>query len=326
MITNPDGNLHIYMVNVGQGDSTIIVSPEGNVILIDAHRGAKLVQLLRDLNNNSNIEHLIITHPHSDHFGGGNRVASSFTILEATLAPYWHEFGMGPATYRRLVGRLDDQDTNCTFLSGYSRWFPDGAMKTVPGTNERQIDPDKPFLELVGPTNGLVGDLEEASVFNTNHLSIMSRLRWRNFRMISAGDAQLENWHFFDRERLMNEKCQVLRTAHHGSSNGTQWERVDRLSPSEVIISSAPSSGHELPDLASAAVFTKYNHSAGRFAVITEDTGTIHLQVESNGTRTYRHFHDSPTQNVDLTAATTLDPSNNPSDWQALLLHRINDL
>lgn len=91
MITPADGDLHIYMVNVGQGDTTVIVSPEGRVILIDAFRGAKIVQLLRDLGNDGNIEHLIITHPHSDHFGGGNKVANEFTILQATLAPYWHE-------------------------------------------------------------------------------------------------------------------------------------------------------------------------------------------------------------------------------------------
>ena len=269
---------------------------------------------------------MIITHPHSDHFGGGNRVAREFQILEATLAPYWHEFGIGPATYRKLVGRLDDQGTGCTFLSGYSRWFPDGAMRNVLGTDDREIDPDKPFLEMVGPTNGLVGDLEEARIFNTNHLSIMTRLNWRDFRMIVAGDAQLENWHFFDRERLMVEKCQVLRTAHHGSSNGTQWERIDRLSPREIIVSSAPNSQHHLPDMMSAAIFTKYNNDPDKLAVVTSDAGTIHLQVEANGDRTYRQFQEAHNANVDLTSFESLDRDNNPTDWFDLLEHRMNNI
>lgn len=326
MISSPDGNLHVFMLSVGQGDTTIIVSPEGNVMVIDAMRPTKILQLLSDLNNDGTIQQLIITHPHSDHFSGGNKLAADLTIDEATLAPYWHEFGMGPPTYRRLVGRLDDQSTSCTFLSGYSRWFPDGAMTTPPGSTTPEIDPDKPFLELVGPTNGMVGDLEEANVFNTNHLSIMTRLRWRNFKMISAGDAQLENWQFFDRERLMNEKCQVLRTAHHGSSNGTQWERIDRLDPSELIVSSDPGAGHHLPDLMSSAIFTKYNVTTNRWAVVTRDTGSIHLTVTSAGKRTYESFGDGPSDTVDLSAATVLNQSTNPTDWQALLALRMSSL
>lgn len=321
-----DGNLRIYMVNVGQGDSTIIVSPEGNLIVIDAMRPAKLVQLLTDLGCDGTIEHLIITHPHSDHFSGGNRLAKDFDILEATLAPYWHEFALGPATYRSLVGRLYDNGVSCTFLSGYSRWFPDGAMKTPAGSTSPVIDPDKPFIELVGPTNGMVGELEDASIFNTNHLSIMSRLRWRHFKMISAGDAQMENWQFFDRERLMIDKCQVLRTSHHGSSNGTQWERINRLDPQAIIVSSDPGSGHHLPDLMSSAIFAKLGSDPGRLTVVTNDTGTILLTVDSGGQRDFVQFGDSKTGNVDLASGTTLDQTTNPSDWRALLALRSSSL
>ncbi len=248
MAANADGNLHIYMLSVGQGDTSVIVSPDGNVLIIDVTRPTKVLRLLDDLGNDNNIEHLVITHPHRDHFSGGNRLATDRTILEATVAPFWHEFGMGPPTYRRLMRRLELQETNVTFLSGYSRWYPDGALTTPPPGQNPEIDPNKPFLELLGPTNGLVRTLEEANVFQANHLSIMSRLTWRNFRMISAGDAQMENWSFFDHERMLVDKCQVLRAAHHGSANGTQWERIDRLSPSQVIISSDPASTHDLPD------------------------------------------------------------------------------
>jgi competence protein ComEC len=326
MINAPDGTLRVFMISVGQGDSTIIVSPEGAVIVIDAMRPRKLKSLLADLGNNDDIEHLIITHPHSDHFSAGNRLAEDFNILDATLAPYWHEFGLGPPTYRKLVGRLDDQDTSCTFLSGYSRWFPDGAMTIPSGASDPEIDPNKPYLELLGPTNGMVSELEDFNTFNTNHLSIMTRLCWRNFKLISAGDAQMENWQFFDRERLMKEKCQVLRTAHHGSSNGTQWERINRLDPEELIVSSDPASGHHLPDLMSSAIFAKYNTTQNKMAVITRDTGTIELTVQANGTRSYRQFGDTPTDEITLASGTTLDRSNNPTDWLALLNLRMGTI
>jgi len=326
MTVAADGNLHVYVLSVGQGDTTVVVSPGGNVIIIDATRPGKVLKLLHDLDGNGAIEHLVVTHPHFDHYSGCNRLARELRIQQATVAPFWHEFGMGPQTYRQLIVHLAEQETKVTFLSGYGRWYPDGAMTTSPNGQDPKIDPDKPFLELLGPTNGLVRNLETANVFETNHLSIMSRLTWRNFRMISAGDAQMENWEFFDHERMMEDKCRVLRAAHHGSANGTQWERIDRLSPSQVLVSSDPESTHDLPDLCGAAVFAEFDRADGRIAVITKDTGTIHLKVTATGHRTLRMHGDLPDEEVDLAAATALTQASNPTDWRALLEDRVRDL
>jgi len=200
MINMPDGCLHVYMLNVGQADTTVIVTPNGTVIVIDAVKPDKLIQLLTDLGIDGAIEHLIITHPHDDHFSGCNRLVQTYQVEEATVPPIWHDFGMGPPTYRSLMARLADQGTNIVFLAGYSRWYPENALITPTGDADPQIDPDAPFLELLGPTNGLVSRLETAKVFETNHLSIMTRFTWKDFRMIFAGDAQMENWSCFDDE------------------------------------------------------------------------------------------------------------------------------
>jgi competence protein ComEC len=326
MAATSDGDLHVYMVNVGQADTTVIVSPGGRVIVIDAVRPGKLLSLLDDLGCDGTIEHLILTHPHSDHFSGGNRLASETRIVEATVAPFWHAFGLGPPTYRRLMGRLHDQGTNLSFLSGYSRWYPDGSLALPSDGGDPEADPRAPFVELLGPTNGLVRELEDADVFNTNHLTIMTRLTWGDFRMISAGDAQLENWSFFDRERLMEDRCQVLRAAHHGSPNGTQWERIDRLSPSQLIVSCDPSGGHQLPDLTAAAIFAKFDSVNGQMAVATRDSGSIHMRVRSTGTRSLERYGDSRHSHIDLAAAQPLNEMSNPTDWDALLAERVASL
>jgi competence protein ComEC len=323
MTATPDGNLHVYMLSVGQGDTSVIVSPEGTVIVIDATRPGKLRQLLSDLGLDGTIEHLIITHPHDDHFSGGNSLVKNVTIEHATVAPFWHEFGLGPTTYRRLIGRLEAQDTNVSFLSGYSRWYLDNALMDDPTGKDPIIDPNAPYLELLGPTNGLVRLLEDANIFNTNHLSIMTRLAWRKFRMISAGDAQMENWSFFDQERLMEERCHVFRAAHHGSMNGMQWERIDRLDPRALIVSSDPAGRHHLPDLVGAANLTKFDSIDNRMAVMTRDSGTIHLTVTATGRRTLECFGDEPRDNVDLSAGKPLDQHSNPTDWSRLLNERL---
>jgi beta-lactamase superfamily II metal-dependent hydrolase len=80
----------------------------------------------------------------------------------------------------------------------------------------------------------------------------------------------MENWSFFDEELLLESRYQVLRSYHHGSKNGTQWERLERLDPSTVIVSSNPESTHELPDLYGSAVFTEYDSEDGKFAALTD--------------------------------------------------------
>ena len=146
-----DGNFHIYVVNVGQGDTSVVISPGGSVTVIDAYRPDKLVDLLRNkLNNDGNIEQLVISHPHSDHYSGANRLAVDFNIGRALLCPYWHSGGMGPPSYRALVNRLDVSGTQITFLSGYSRWFPDAFFVPNPGNGDSDLDNDAPYYEFLG--------------------------------------------------------------------------------------------------------------------------------------------------------------------------------
>jgi len=326
MVRNPDGALHIYAVNVGQGDTTVVVTPEGKVAIIDAYRPDKLFNFLVDLGVEDEIEYLIITHPHSDHFSGANRLLRNFRIDKAVFAPAWHEFGLGPATYRTLIDNIDASPNNgdITFLSGYKRWYPDNLLITPNGTSNPLLDESAPYFEFLGPTNALIGELEASRNFNTNHLSIISRITWKNFRMIVSGDAQMENWDFFRREGLMRENCSILRCAHHGSKNGTQWELIDRLDPSYVIVSSDPTMGHNLPDLASAGIFLSYDNDNSRTVVMTRDSGTIHIKSTNGSNRpTIEFYGDAFNQNVDLTNATRLTHASDLSDFEGLINSRI---
>ena len=203
---------------------------------------------------------------------------------------------------------------------------PDEALIVPDEGGDPIVDLNAPYLELLGPTNGLIRQLEEAKIFNANHLSIITRIVWRRFRMIIAGDAQLENWAYFDSERLMEDPCQVLRTAHHGSPNGTQWERIKHINASLVVVSSNPHGGHHLPDLTSTAIFTKYNKADNRMAVITKYTGTIYIQIPEKGRHSVRRFDEEADQFIDFDRRVKLTPATNPTEWLGLLNDRVASL
>src|SRR5688572_9467671 len=108
MLTTHRGTLDIYFVNVGQGDTTVIVSPDGRITVIDARYSGKLRRLLRDLNLPANgvIEHLVLTHAHSDHYSAASSLARDYRVDTATLSPYWTDTGGGSPTYVAAVNRL----------------------------------------------------------------------------------------------------------------------------------------------------------------------------------------------------------------------------
>jgi competence protein ComEC len=87
--TRPSGHLDIYVIDVEGGNATLFVSPSHESLLIDtgnagaaAPRDAgRIMEAAKDAGL-SQIDHLIITHWHGDHFGGLAELASRISIRE----------------------------------------------------------------------------------------------------------------------------------------------------------------------------------------------------------------------------------------------------
>lgn len=305
-------SLEIYLLNVGQADTSVIKTPEGNVIIVDAVRPKKLRNVLNEIRPDGVIEHLIVTHPHRDHYSGVGSLLSNFDVRRVTLAPFWHE--PGRAGYHAIINQMSALGTPVRFLSGYERVYPDGG--TFPDFE------NKPSLELLGPSNSALEELFEAGVLNPNHLSIITRLTYGKFSMVIASDAQMENWDHFDREGMLEDKCDVLRAAHHGSKRGSQWERLERLSPSLVVVSSDPGGHHHLPDVVGGVIFLEFDKGEKRAVALTHDTGTIKIEVADPNSpeRSIVAFGDGPGDDVFPGQPVALAQT----DWSELVSRRMH--
>ncbi len=79
--------LAIYVVDVEGGNATLFVSPSGESLLIDAGNGGmgaprdagRIIEAARDAGL-AQIDHVIITHWHGDHYGGLAELASRIPI------------------------------------------------------------------------------------------------------------------------------------------------------------------------------------------------------------------------------------------------------
>ena len=90
------GDLRIYVIDVEGGNATLFVAPSGESVLIDTGNGGaaasrdagRIAAAVKDAGL-SQIDHLITTHWHGDHFGGMAEVASR--------VPIRHYIDHGPA-------------------------------------------------------------------------------------------------------------------------------------------------------------------------------------------------------------------------------------
>ncbi len=303
-------DLEIYVLNVGQADTAIIKTPGGRAIVIDAVRPQKVENVLEMLQIKA-IAHLIITHPHWDHYSGVSRLLKDYPVHRVTLAPFWYE--PGTSGYHKIINRIQAKQMALHFLSGYERTYPDGG--TYPAYDNQL------YLELLGPSNSILKTLHDSAALTPNHLSIIARLTYGKFSIVFAADAQMENWAHYDQEGMLAEKCDVLKAAHHGSKRGNQWERLERLSPSLVIVSSDPDRGHHLPDLIGDAIFLEYDRYSSQRVALTRETGSLKIAVSNPNSGRYdvMAYRDTVTEYALSRPEVALPVT----DWTAIMEDRL---
>jgi competence protein ComEC len=312
MPINTNGQMWVYCVNVGQGDTTIIITPENNVIIIDAIKAKKVIRLLSDqgFTEQDEINHIVVSHPHYDHYSGVERLITTYRKVDTlTLTSLWRYAEDIPG-YNSLINTSVLKEIPLSFVSGYTQIFPDESPVKNPNTMR---------LELLGPSNQFIENLHVANELTTNHRSIIARLQLGNFLMVIAGDAQMDTWNQFDSEQMLADPCSVLRAAHHGSANGTQFERIVRLAAEVLIVSSDPNGKDKLPDLIGRATFLRYaERSNFPLVALTHDTGTIKIEVEPSGKYEVYHYGESTNAFVSLQNKQPLTLAQNPTDWKTL--------
>lgn len=207
--------LEIHVLDVGQGDSLLIISPMGKAVLIDAgppEAGDTVVSALRREGVHE-LSLVVATHPHADHIGG------MVDVLEAFPVKLFLDSGQVHPT--RTVARMLEtiREKGIAFLiaeAGQEFELEEGITLHV-------LAPMKP------PITHTRGD-----VLNAN--SIVLLLTDGSFSMLFTGDSERET-----ERRLLQAypslSAQVLKVAHHGSRYATQQSFLERLRPEIAVIS-----------------------------------------------------------------------------------------
>jgi competence protein ComEC len=221
--------LRVHVLDVGLGDSILIVAPSGKTVLVGAGSpgaGKKVLDALKRLG----VDHLdlfVATNAHADHVGGAADVFKSVNVGQVVYSGF-------PQTTREY----DD------FLKAVQQKKVE-LVKAQPG---QTVDlGDGAILRVLAPIEPFFDAKDLAAGGNEpNANSVVMRLDYGAFSMLLAGDAEEQT------ERRMVERgadfaAEVLKVAHHGSKYATSADFLKRGGFHWAVVSTGADNRYGLP-------------------------------------------------------------------------------
>ena len=201
--------IEFHFLDVGQGDSTLVILPNGKTLLIDAggsNYGNKVVNYIKSLKI-SKIDYLVMTHPHADHIGGMEKVIDNFDI--GTI--YMTDMITTTKTFNDLLLNIERKN-----------------LKIITPKANDIISAGDDFKVLVlSPSRKYEG---------INEMSLVIQMIYKNNSFLLMGDSGtiVEN-------DILNSnldiKSDLIKIGHHGSSYSSSSRFIQSISPQFAIIS-----------------------------------------------------------------------------------------
>jgi beta-lactamase superfamily II metal-dependent hydrolase len=238
-------------LDVGQGDSVLIRSPEGKTALVDAGPSTHVVQTLKRRGITS-IDLVVVSHHHSDHYGGMHAVIEQFHPRYFLASNRSHTTPL----YLKLLKEVRDQGIQTVYPTQRPRRIELGSLVLT-------VFPQPP---------------EDPKEENNNSIAI--RVDDGAVSVLLTGDSEETERQWWTRTcPQLIRNAQVLKLAHHGSRNGTDSRWLDLVKPQIAVASLGKGNDYGHPHRETLELLESYRIPLRR----TDQVGTV--SIESDGRR-----------------------------------------
>lgn len=251
------GELRVHVLDVGQGDAILVLGPEDaqtkqrKTVLIDTGDNLRPKALLESLKRNgiTQLDWLILTHPHLDHIGGADEVIKNvkvLQVLDTDTPPPGPDIPVQPTPApgkknapapRVRISKIPELPTTKAYKEYRAALDAKGVPRAKVELGQKLDLGGNAFLTVLAPTEPLFREDQTAGSGNAlNANSLVMRLDYGAFGMIFAGDAErITEERLIQKEALLT--AQVLKIGHHGSKYATSERWLQAVKPSAAIMS-----------------------------------------------------------------------------------------
>lgn len=209
----PDGQLHVFVLDVGQGDAVLIQTPSGERMLIDGGPDDRVLQELGKVVPfyEKTIDVVVLSHPHADHVNGLAEVLKRYRVGAVVMTGARYGY------------------------SGYTAFLEEVAMR---GIRVAYAGADTDYtlgavtVDMLYPFDSVQG----RSFENQNNGSVVLRILYGQRAFYFSGDLEIEG-----EEKLaastLDLRADFFKAGHHGSRTSSSPPVLDRVHPEYAAIS-----------------------------------------------------------------------------------------
>jgi competence protein ComEC len=248
------GSLEVTAIDVGQGDSILLVSPKGKTLLIDAggiphwmHSeldiGEDVVSTYLWSRGFHQLDAVAVSHAHADHIGGMRAILANFHPKELWIG-------------------VDTPNPELTKLLAEAR---DLHIPVLPKEAGDTFDAGELNFRILAPARNAL-----SHNWNLNDDCIVMQVGYGNTSVLLEADAEKEA-----ERRMAGElsHSDLLKVAHHGSATSTIPELLAAVQPRFAVIS--------------VGARNVYGHPRKEILQRLEESGVITARTDLDGATTF---------------------------------------
>jgi len=218
----------IYFLNVGQGDSHIVVFPGGDSLLIDGGGSrfgdfevGKQIVLPFILRKGIRVRWIAVSHYHSDHCRGINEIVGILKPEEVWIS--------SAPDNSRIFDILSDKCRGITKLRKVTSGF--------------RISKGKVLIEVLYPF-----DLLEPFSTKNDHSQVI-KLTSGGHTVLFTGDIEIAGENALSKKYGRELKCSILKVPHHGSGTSSSLNFLRMCRPANAVFPLGYKNSFGFPDM-----------------------------------------------------------------------------